>query len=93
MGLGVGVVLVIVIVVIYLIWGVGSLMVGVVVKSVIGVVVNFVVSVVVINVVISMVNNCGNFGVVVKDVIFSDSLKGYVVVGISGGFMFSSLGV
>lgn len=37
-------------------------------------------------------NNRGNLGAVAKDVTSSDSLKGYAVAGISGGFMPSSLG-
>ncbi|WP_420372266.1 hypothetical protein [Pseudomonas aeruginosa] len=37
-------------------------------------------------------NNRSNLGAVAKDVTSSDSLKGYAVAGISGGFMPSSPG-
>lgn len=39
------------------------------------------------NGVISIINNWGNLGDVVKDVIFSDVLRGYVVVGMIVGLI------
>lgn len=42
---------------------------------------------------ISTINNKGNLGAVVKDVTSSDSLKGYVVAGISGGIGGANVGV
>ncbi|MFK3608205.1 DUF637 domain-containing protein, partial [Pseudomonas fluorescens] len=42
--------------------------------------------------VISAINNKGNLGAVVKDVTSSQALKGYVVSGISGGYVPDSLG-
>ncbi|MGY1446341.1 DUF637 domain-containing protein [Pseudomonas chlororaphis] len=42
---------------------------------------------------ISTINNRGNLGAVVKDVTSSDSLKSYVVAGVSGGIAGQSIGV
>ena len=67
-------------------------MAGVAAKSATGVAANSVASAVATNAAISTVNNRGNLGAVAKDVSSSDSLKGYAVAGISGGFMPSSLG-
>ncbi|MBH8688589.1 DUF637 domain-containing protein [Pseudomonas aeruginosa] len=91
-GLGAGAALAIAIVVTYLTWGAGSSMAGVAAKSATGVAANSVASAVATNAAISTVNNRGNLGAVAKDVTSSDSLKGYAVAGISGGFMPSSLG-
>ncbi|HFK1898416.1 TPA: two-partner secretion system putative hemagglutinin TpsA2 [Pseudomonas aeruginosa] len=91
-GLGAGAALAIAIVVTYLTWGAGSSMAGVAAKSATGVAANSVASAVATNAAISTVNNRGNLGAVAKDVSSSDSLKGYAVAGISGGFMPSSLG-
>ncbi|MFU4839822.1 DUF637 domain-containing protein, partial [Pseudomonas aeruginosa] len=91
-GLGARAALAIAIVVTYLTWGAGSSMAGVAAKSATGVAANSVASAVATNAAISTVNNRGNLGAVAKDVSSSDSLKGYAVAGISGGFMPSSLG-
>ncbi|WP_273863321.1 DUF637 domain-containing protein, partial [Pseudomonas sp. B3G-3] len=42
---------------------------------------------------ISTINNRGNLGAVVKDVTSSDSLKSYVVAGVSGGIAGQNIGV
>ncbi|WP_177434654.1 hemagglutinin repeat-containing protein, partial [Pseudomonas sp. Irchel 3A18] len=43
--------------------------------------------------VISTINNRGNLGAVVKDVTSSDSLKGYLAAGVSGGIGGTNIGV
>jgi hypothetical protein len=42
---------------------------------------------------ISTINNKGNIGAVIKDVTSSESLKGYVVAGVSGGIGGANIGV
>ncbi|WP_244644340.1 two-partner secretion domain-containing protein [Pseudomonas fluorescens] len=91
-GLGGGASLVIAIIVTYFTWGAGAGLVGAASTSATGIAASSVVSAAAVNATTSTINNRGNLGAVAKDVTSSDSLKGYAVAGISGGFMPSSLG-
>ncbi|MEE4891742.1 filamentous hemagglutinin N-terminal domain-containing protein [Pseudomonas alliivorans] len=92
-GLGAGAQLIIAILVTYLTWGAGSSLVGVAANSAGGVAANSVVAAVATKTATSTINNRGDLGAVAKDVTSSDSLKGYVVAGISGGIGNASIGL
>ncbi len=92
-GLGAGAQLIIAILVTYLTWGAGSSLVGVAANSAGGVAANSVVAAVATKTATSTINNRGDLGAVAKDVTSSDSLKGYVVAGVSGGIGNASIGL
>ncbi|PWK43233.1 two-partner secretion domain-containing protein [Pseudomonas sp. OV226] len=84
-GLGPAAQLAIAILVTYLTWGAGSTLVGAAADSAGGIAANSVAAAVATKAATSTVNNRGNLGAVAKDVTSSDSLKGYVIAGVSGG--------
>jgi filamentous hemagglutinin len=84
-GLGIGAQLAIAILVTYLTWGAGSSLVGAAANSVGGAAANSVVAAVATKTATSTVDNRGNLSDVAADVTSSDSLKGYVIAGVSGG--------
>ncbi|UZJ62008.1 filamentous hemagglutinin N-terminal domain-containing protein [Pseudomonas sp. KU26590] len=92
-GLGAGAQLAIAILVTYLTWGAGSTLVGAAANSAAGAAANSVVAAVATKAATSTVNNRGDLGAVAKDVTSSDSLKGYVIAGVSGGIGNASIGL
>ncbi|MGZ7457878.1 DUF637 domain-containing protein [Pseudomonas sp. Ma2-10] len=92
-GLGPAAQLVIAIIVTYLTWGAGSSLVGVAANSAGGIAANSVAAAVATKTATSTINNRGNLSAVAKDVTSSDSLKNYVIAGVSGGIGSASIGL